>query len=372
MTKALPLIDIRPDHWDIVRTILKHRVPDREVRAFGSRATWTARNYSDLDLVVLGDKPLDGLAVSLSDDFCESNLPFKVDVVDWTRIGETLRRAIQRDGVIVQPGSVLPDQQAVARMLDILDGKIELNLEMNETQEAMIHAIFQDWFVDFGPTCAMEKGQDPYLSTELWNLFPDHFAEDGEPDGWERILFGDIATITKGCPCERAERAESDVALVTLRSFQRSGGDGLEPYAGTYEPEQVIKPGELVVALSGAAQPDGIIGKIAVVNDHSRYSELVASSDVGIVRSKNERIRKSFLYCLMQSHEFQNHVLSRCTETLISHLGREDVLSVGVCVPDESVLMKFDQLVEPIMRKIMANFTECVLLTRFRDVFAES
>ena len=55
-TPKPPLIDIRPDHWAIVRTILQKHVPQYEVWAFGSRAKWSAKEYSDLDLAVIADK----------------------------------------------------------------------------------------------------------------------------------------------------------------------------------------------------------------------------------------------------------------------------------------------------------------------------
>jgi type I restriction enzyme S subunit len=98
-----PLIDIRPDHWAIVREILQRHVPQYEVWAFGSRATWKAKEYSDLDLAVISDKPL-GIAVSaaLADDFSESDLPWRVDVVDWAATSETFRKIIERDKVVVQ------------------------------------------------------------------------------------------------------------------------------------------------------------------------------------------------------------------------------------------------------------------------------
>ncbi len=102
-----PPIDISPANWEIVREILSRHVPDREVWAFGSRATWTAKEYSDLDLAVIGDQPL-GLAVSagLADDFARSDLPFKVDAVDWATTKESFRKIIVRDKVGVQPGRV--------------------------------------------------------------------------------------------------------------------------------------------------------------------------------------------------------------------------------------------------------------------------
>ena len=71
--------------------------------AFGSRATWTAKDYSDLDLAIMGDEPLTLDATSaLAEGFGESDLPFKVDVVDWAKIDNIFRNIVRRDGVAVQ------------------------------------------------------------------------------------------------------------------------------------------------------------------------------------------------------------------------------------------------------------------------------
>ena len=109
-----PPIDISPPNWEIVRAILRRRIPDREVWAFGSRAKCTAREFSDLDLVVIGDQPL-ALAVSadLAQDFEDSDLPFKVDVVDWATTKERFRKIIEEASVVVQkaergPGESVP------------------------------------------------------------------------------------------------------------------------------------------------------------------------------------------------------------------------------------------------------------------------
>ena len=96
-------LDIRPDHLKIVEEILEKHLPDREVWAFGSRVNGTAKETSDLDLVVIGETPLDFQRLgSLRDDFSESNLPYKVDVVDWAKIGETFREIIRKDNVLIK------------------------------------------------------------------------------------------------------------------------------------------------------------------------------------------------------------------------------------------------------------------------------
>lgn len=100
-----PSIDISPEHWQIVNDILQRLVPDREVWAFGSRAKWTAKPYSDLDIAVIGDEPL-GLArmAELAEAFQESALPFKVDIVDGATMTESFRKVVEMSKILLQGG----------------------------------------------------------------------------------------------------------------------------------------------------------------------------------------------------------------------------------------------------------------------------
>lgn len=98
-----PAIDVHPQHWQIVHDILQPHVPQCEVWAFGSRATRTAKPYSDLDLAVITDRPSSlSVSASLSGDFADSDLPYKVEVVDWATTGKAFREIIERDKVVVQ------------------------------------------------------------------------------------------------------------------------------------------------------------------------------------------------------------------------------------------------------------------------------
>ena len=103
MSSTTPRVDLRPDHWEIVRNVLRQHFPMRRVVAFGSRATWTAKEYSDLDLAILGEEPLPLDAVAaMAEGFRESDLPFKVDVVVWANINDHLRDIILLSAVDVQ------------------------------------------------------------------------------------------------------------------------------------------------------------------------------------------------------------------------------------------------------------------------------
>ena len=103
MNAQTPLIDIHPVHWAIVRRILQKHVPQYAVWAFGSRAKWSAKEYSDLDLAIITDKPLPlSISAALDEDFSESDLPWKVDVVDWATTSEVFRKVIAQDKVVLQ------------------------------------------------------------------------------------------------------------------------------------------------------------------------------------------------------------------------------------------------------------------------------
>jgi predicted nucleotidyltransferase len=95
-----PAIDIFPHDAVLVRSILDTHVPDMDVWAFGSRATGKAKRYSDLDLVLISDQRIAFSALAaLEAAFEESNLPFKVDVVDITSVAPAFRAIIEATAV---------------------------------------------------------------------------------------------------------------------------------------------------------------------------------------------------------------------------------------------------------------------------------
>ena len=96
-------IDVSPNDFKTVKQILSHHVPEYDVYAFGSRAKRTARKYSDLDLAVMTDKPLSPLRrAELKEALSESNLPFKVDIIDWADTKETFKKLIQISQIKIQ------------------------------------------------------------------------------------------------------------------------------------------------------------------------------------------------------------------------------------------------------------------------------
>ena len=88
-------MDLKPQQLEQVRKILQQHVPEAKVYAFGSRVKLTAKAHSDLDLVVVAETEIPlGRMHLLEEAFAESDLPFRVDVLDWHALSPEFREQI--------------------------------------------------------------------------------------------------------------------------------------------------------------------------------------------------------------------------------------------------------------------------------------
>ena len=91
--------DMRVEHAAIVREVLRaHLPPGARAYVFASRAHGGARRYSDLDLALEWERPL-GLRLigEIAEALSESDLPYKVDIVDLLTVDPGFRARIVAD-----------------------------------------------------------------------------------------------------------------------------------------------------------------------------------------------------------------------------------------------------------------------------------
>jgi len=92
------------EKWAVeeTRRITRLVLEGRNVKTwlFGSRATGTARSFSDIDIALdAGAKPVSReLLVRLSCALEESHIPFRVDIVDMHSVNPAVRESIIREG----------------------------------------------------------------------------------------------------------------------------------------------------------------------------------------------------------------------------------------------------------------------------------
>ena len=97
------MIDLNPKYLETIQHILAEHVLDCEVRAYGSRVKWTANDYSDLDLAVVGNERLSRRRMrKLQEAFEESDLPIRVDIQDWHAISDSFKNVIVEGYEVIQ------------------------------------------------------------------------------------------------------------------------------------------------------------------------------------------------------------------------------------------------------------------------------
>ena len=258
----------------------------------------------------------------------------------------------------------LSEQQSIASILSALDDKIELNQQMNKTLEEIGQAIFKNWFVDF--EFPNEQGK-PYKSSggemvesELGMI----------PKGWKVGKLGEYAHVIKGVSYRSEELKESNKALVTLKSMNRGGGlnkNGFKEYTGEYKKEQEIIDGDIVVAYTDLTQKAEVIGRPAIVRKISKYEAIIASLDLAIIRPRDERVNNSFLYYLLYSDDFQNHVRGFTNGTTVLHLSSKAVPEYSFVTPNKPLILKFGESIERLLNKKKESEAETENLILIRD-----
>lgn len=89
------MITLEPRERKIVKKILQKYLPECEIRVFGSRLDPTPKKYADLDLALVDKNKIPReILFAVQTEFEESDLPFRVDLLDWHRLSDEFRAII--------------------------------------------------------------------------------------------------------------------------------------------------------------------------------------------------------------------------------------------------------------------------------------
>lgn len=120
-------IDISTAQRKTLLALLRQFIPGVEVWAYGSRAKWTARPNSDLDLVAFTSPEQNEKISALKEALAESDLPFLVDLHVWSEVPERFHEIIRKEYVVIQEESrnplpdgwrTLPLEECMAAIID--------------------------------------------------------------------------------------------------------------------------------------------------------------------------------------------------------------------------------------------------------------
>lgn len=85
-----------------LREFLQEYFLSKKVRVylFGSRARGTGKPFSDIDLALVSSEDLSMDLALLRDYLEESNLPYKVDLLEYRKADQRLQEIIKKEGIL--------------------------------------------------------------------------------------------------------------------------------------------------------------------------------------------------------------------------------------------------------------------------------
>lgn len=253
----------------------------------------------------------------------------------------------------------ISEQREIGTLLSSLDDKIELNRKMNATLEAMARALFRDWFVDFGPTRAKMAGAEPYLSPDLWSLFPDRLDDEGKPEGWAMGTLNDLAALNP--ESWTARNAPAQVAYVDLANTKWGSIDKVEDYAWPDAPSRarrILRAGDTIV---GTVRPGN--GSFCYIGKDG----LTGSTGFAVLRPLNPRDR-AFVWCAATSAENIDRMAHLADGGAYPAVRPDAVAATEVVIPSQFVLAAFRDAVSASIDLMEANKTESRTLAQTRDL----
>lgn len=237
----------------------------------------------------------------------------------------------------------LTEQRAITKILSDLDSKIELNIQMNKTLEAIGQALFKRWFVDFE---FPDNEGKPYKSSggEMVD------SELGEvPRGWKAGKLGEIIE-------------NFDSKRIPLSSREREKRQGQYPYHGAAGVmdfiDDYIFDGEYL-----------LMGEDGTVTDSNGFPILQyvwgkfwVNNHAHIIRGK-EGIPLIYLFLLLKNTNV-SHIVTGAVQPKIN---QRNMNSVEIIIPDKKTLSNFNHITSVLYSLFKNNTEENNSLVAIRD-----
>ncbi|WP_194442797.1 restriction endonuclease subunit S [Pseudoalteromonas simplex] len=261
------------------------------------------------------------------------------------------------------------DRENIVLNLESVDSKISLNRKTNQTLEQMAQALFKSWFVDFDPVIdnALAAGNNipealqhkaeqrlqaqqlpdfKPLPDDIRALFPSEFEQTDDPSigiagwipkGWSSIYLSDLLDVKYGKDHKKLDEGEYPV--------YGSGGLMRRVDKFLYEGESVLIPRK------------GTLSNIMYVN------ETFWSVDTMFFTIPKLPNVAKFTFYLLKRLNFDNMNVGSAVPSMTTKV----LNALPVVCPSESVLAKFDEIMDLYFSKIQANQASTNQLEQLRD-----
>ena len=278
----------------------------------------------------------------------------------WVRKGETdmadyVSLTAQRQlRVTVPPVDV---QARIAAPLAAIDDLIEKNRRRVEVLEKMAKAIYREWFVHF-----RYPGHEDatFVDSPLGPI----------PEGWEVKPLHDAAALVRGRSYRKNELVdEGGLPFVNLKCMMRGGGfrrDGLKRYDGQFKEEQLVRAGDVVLAVTDLTQGREILARATLVPQLPGGVGVISLDVARIVASVPED--RLWTFAALRWSDFADRVKEFANGSTVLHLSPIHVAEGDIIWPTKGLREQFVALLEPVTLAIDDLNDAAEHLASIRDV----
>lgn len=239
----------------------------------------------------------------------------------------------------------LSKQYCIAKILGVLDNKIELNRRINENLEQQTQALFKSWFVDFEP---FKDGK--FVDSELGMI----------PEGWKVKKLGELCdSISVTHPCKEGQ-------LIFLNTGDIENGFVLNhKYMNIKD-----MPGQ---AKKSIQENDILYSEIRPINRHFAFvnfpaQEYIVSTKLMVLRANdNESSIRLYQYLTSEDviNELQHEAESR--SGTFPQIRFENIKSLKILIGSDDVEKQYTKYIENIYKMIFQYRKEIIRLEQLRD-----
>lgn len=246
-------------------------------------------------------------------------------------VGSSGRQRVQQN-VLDNLELKVPDivtQEKIGYILSCFDKKIAINKQINDNLFEQMEALYRSCFVDYRPFGG------------------------SKPESWKQSDIYALANIIYGAPFASKQFNTEGVGkpIIRIRDLKEQK---FTTYTTEVHPKgYLLQPGDIVVGMDGEFRPY-IWG-----NDEAWLNQRVC------VFANKRPSGKAFLYFTIKPLLYA--IEQTQVATTVIHIGKKDYDAFEITLPNNEILDKFDELTEPMIKRIVSNCFENKRLENLRD-----
>lgn len=288
--------------------------------------------------------------------------PKMVKMIEQWNTGSTIpliNLSVLRDLPVVLPP--ITEQDVILSILSPIDLKITQIEQMNSTLESIGKTIFKHWFIDYD---FPDKDGKPY-KTNGGEIFYSEEFEKKIPKGWKVEYLGDVLSLLKDGSHNPPKRVESGVKFLAGATdikhfevnFDRCSFIEQKDYDKIHKFWR-IEPNDVLLTIVGT------VGNIALVSKKDLPFSLQRS--IAVLRG-GPKISYLFLYFALNMKNFKYFLESQINPTAQPGIYLGTLSNFIVCLPPIDLINKFDEIIEPLVKKMQNNIIQRKCLTDIRN-----